>query len=145
MERITISTAEAGMVQVEVWQGEDLEFRGLRKGTLREGLSMVDTFLQHGPDGLVPRLRGASYTDIAQALAAMPVSDRFTSHKVTDHIHEEGTHSRPLVLKNVSSALTKLRKRQVDWLHPEGKQGKSMVYTLTRVPPVAEIVGDLQN
>ncbi|MBW3582551.1 MAG: hypothetical protein KY455_05570 [Euryarchaeota archaeon] len=145
MHKVTIEANGDGMVQVDVFEGPELEFRAMRRGGIREGIRMVETFVTEGPEGFVPKLRGASYMEIAQALVRVPHGERFTSHKVTDLVHEEGVHDRSLVLKNVSSALTKLRKRSVPYLVAAGKQGKSVLYELGEEPSVASVVGDLQD
>lgn len=146
MQRIAIEANGEGMVHIEVFQGDELEFRAMRKGALREGIRLAETFLDEGPDGFAPRLRGAEYVEIARALNELPLGDRFTSLRVTDHIFEEGVHDRSLVLKNVSSALTKLKKRGVPYLSVAGKQGKSILYEVCDDPPtIAAVVSDLQD
>ena len=145
MHKIAIESNGDGMVQIEVLSEGELSFRAMRKGGLREGIRLAETFLSEGPDGFSPRLRGAEYREIAQALESIPPHDRFTSHRVTDLIFEEGVHDRSLVLKNVSSALTKLRKREAAYLESSGKQGKSILYELTDTPTVAAVVSDLSD
>ncbi len=144
-ERITLETGEGGMVHLEVWAGDELQFRAMRKGGMRDGLRLAEVFLDEGPQGFAPRPRGAEYQEIASALTRIGPHDRFTSHRVTDLIFEENVHDRSLVLKNVSSALTKLRKREVPYLLPSGKQGKSILYELAETPTVAAVVADLQD
>lgn len=145
LQRLVVETTTEGMVQIEAWMGDELEFRAVRKGGLREGIRLAELFMEEGPEGFAPRLRGAEYQEIAQVLTLIAPGDRFTSHRVTDLLFEEATHDRSLVLKNVSSALTKLRKREVSYLSAAGKQGKSILYELSDVPTVAQVVADLQD
>lgn len=145
LQRMVLETGTDGMVQIEAWLGDELEFRAVRKGGMREGLRLAELFLEEGPEGFAPRMRGAEYQEIARALSQIEPGDRFTSHRITDLLYEEGTHDRSLVLKNVSSALTKLRKREVPYLEAAGKQGKSILYELNETPTVAAIVADLQD
>lgn len=144
-QRITVEVDTSGMVHLEVTSGSELEFRAMRKGGIREGLRLAELFVDEGAEGFAPRLRGAEYIEIAQALTHVEPGDRFTSHRVTDLVFEEGVHDRSLVLKNVSSALTKLRKREVAYLTAAGKQGKSILYELSETPSAATVVSDLQD
>lgn len=145
LHRMVVETATDGMVRIEAWLGDELEFRAVRKGGLREGLRLAELFMEEGPEGFAPRMRGAEYQEIARAVSLVRPGDRFTSHRVTDLLFEEGVHDRSLVLKNVSSALTKLRKREVPYLVAAGKQGKSILYELSETPTVAQVVADLQD
>lgn len=144
-QRITLEVDSAGMVHLEVTSGSQLEFRAMRRGGLREGLRLAELFIEEGAQGFAPKLRGAEYIEIAQALAEVAAGDRFTSHRITDLVFQEGVHDRSLVLKNVSSGLTKLRKRDVGYLSAAGKQGKSILYELSETPSAATVVGDLQD
>ena len=145
LQRIVVETGTDGMVQIEAWMGEELEFRAVRRGAMREGLRLAEVFLEEGAAGFAPRMRGAEYQEIARVLSDVTPGDRFTSHRITDLLFEDGTHDRALVLKNVSSALTKLRKRGVPYLLAAGKQGKSILYEVSEVPTVAQVVSDLRD
>ncbi len=142
-QRMAVWTDGSGRVHLEVFLGEELEFQAMRRGGLRDGLRLAETFLNDGPDGFQPRPRGAEYMEIAQAVASLQPGERFTSHRVADLVHEEGVHDRALVLKNVSSALTKLRKREVVYLQAAGKQGKSILYELAEPASAASVMRDL--
>jgi hypothetical protein len=142
-QRMELWTDDSGRVHLEVYLGEELEFQAMRRGGMREGLRLAQTFLDDGPEGFQPRPRGAEYMEIAQAVASLEPGDRFTSHRVADLVHEDGTHDKALVLKNVSSALTKLRKREVAYLQAAGKQGKSILYELREPVSAAAVMRDL--
>ena len=142
-QRMELWTDDAGRVHLEVYLGEQLEFQAMRRGGLREGLRLAETFMDDGPEGFQPRPRGAEYMEIAQAVASLEPGERFTSHRVADLVQEDGVHDRALVLKNVSSALTKLRKREVAYLQAAGKQGKSILYELGEPVSAAAVMRDL--
>ncbi len=142
-QRMALWTDDAGRVHLEVYLEDELEFQAMRRGGLREGLRLAENFLDDGPEGFQPRQRGAEYMEIAQAVASLPPGDRFTSHRVADLLMEDGVHDRALVLKNVSSALTKLRKREVPYLQAAGKQGKSILYELVEPASAAAVMRDL--
>jgi hypothetical protein len=142
-ERIALWTDGAGRVHIEVHLGRELEFRAMRRGGLREGLRLAQTFLDEGVEGFEPRPRGAEYIEIAQALASLGPGERFTSHRLAELLTVDGVHDRDLVLKNVSSGLTKLRKRDALYLRAAGKQGKSILYELTEPTTAAAVMQDL--